>query len=57
MSSNVDWKDDKLFYPSLDELGELCGKLTRNFVIRSDYGLYETTVYLYKNTLCERSPD
>ena len=49
MSTNVDWERDDLFHLSLDKLTAfLCADLSRNFVIRNDYGLYEYTVYLYK---------
>lgn len=48
MSPNVDWEDPKLFYYSLDRLTKfLCKELSRNIVIRHDYGLYEYTVYIY----------
>lgn len=49
MSKNVDWERDDLFHLSLDLLSDfLCKKISRNFIIRSDYGLYEYTVYIYK---------
>lgn len=49
MSKHVDWERDDLFHVSLDELGWFLKKnLSRNFVIRNDYGLYEYTVYVYK---------
>jgi len=49
MSKNVDWERDDLFHLSLDTLTKfLCDKLSRNFIIRNDYGLYEYTVYLLK---------
>ena len=49
MSKNVDWERDDLFHLSVDQLTKfLCEKLSRNFVIRNDYGLYEYTVYLLK---------
>lgn len=49
MSKHVDWERDDLFHLSLDRLAAfLTKKLTRNFVIRNDYGLYEYTTYLYK---------
>lgn len=50
MSKLVDWERDDLFHVSIDELGWfLKNKLSRNFTIRNDYGLYEYTVYVYKN--------
>lgn len=49
MSKFVDWERDDLFYVSLDELGWfLKNNLSRNFIIRNDYGLYEYTTYVYK---------
>lgn len=49
MSKNVDWERDDLFHVSMDSIsGFLCKNLTRDFVIRNDYGLYEYTVYVLK---------
>jgi len=49
MSKNVDWERDDLFHVSLDQLSEfLCQQVSRDFVIRNDYGLYEYTTYVYK---------
>lgn len=49
MSKQVDWERDDLFHLPLDTLaGFLTKELTRNFVIRNDYGLYEYTVYVYR---------
>ena len=49
MSKHVDWERDDLFHVSLDELGWfLKNNLSRNFIIRNDYGLYEYTAYVYK---------
>jgi SAM-dependent methyltransferase len=49
MSKQVDWERDDLFHVPLDLLATfLCKNLSRHFVIRNDYGLYEYTVYLYK---------
>lgn len=48
MSKEVDWERDDLFHVPLDRLTSfLTKRLSRNFVIRNDYGLYEYTVYLY----------
>lgn len=50
MSKNVDWERDDLFHVSYDLLTNfLCKNITRNQIIRNDYGLYEYTVYLFKN--------
>jgi SAM-dependent methyltransferase len=49
MSKQVDWEREDLFHVSLDKLASfLCLNVTRDFVIRNDYGLYEYTVYIYK---------
>lgn len=49
MSKDVDWERDDLFHVPLNQVSLwLTGNLTRNFVIRYDYGLYEYTVYLMK---------
>lgn len=49
MSKQVDWERDDLFHLSLDTLASfLCRRITRNFVIRNDYGLYEYTTYVYR---------
>lgn len=49
MSKAVDWEREDLFHLSTDLLINFLTKdLTRNFVIRNDYGLYEYTVYIYK---------
>jgi SAM-dependent methyltransferase len=49
MSKQVDWEIDTLFHVPMDDMANfLTKKISRNFVIRNDYGLYEYTVYLYK---------
>lgn len=49
MSKNVDWERNDLFHWGLDEMSAfLCKEVSRDFVIRSDYGLYEYTVYVYR---------
>lgn len=49
MSKHVDWERKDLFHLPFDELASfLTEKVSRNFVIRNDYGLYEYTVYVYK---------
>ena len=48
MSKHVDWERDDLFHLPFDALAEFLTKeLTRNFVFRNDYGLYEYTTYAY----------
>ncbi|MBI4383710.1 MAG: class I SAM-dependent methyltransferase [Nitrospinae bacterium] len=49
MSKQVDWEKDFLFHLPLDTLAFfLTRELSRNFIIRNDYGLYEYTTYVYK---------
>jgi SAM-dependent methyltransferase len=49
MSKQVDWERDDLFHLPHDILASfLCKSLSRNYIIRNDYGLYEYTVYVYK---------
>ena len=49
MSKSVDWERTDLFHVSLEKMSEfLCNDITRNFVVRNDYGLYEYTVYILK---------
>lgn len=49
MSKEVDWERDDLFHLPFDTLAHfLTASLTRNFVIRNDYGLYEYTTYVYR---------
>jgi cyclopropane fatty-acyl-phospholipid synthase-like methyltransferase len=49
MSSHVDWERDDLFHLPLDTLAAfLTKRLTRDFIIRNDYRLYEYTTYLYR---------
>lgn len=52
MSKAVDWEREDLFHLPADLLiSFLTKELTRHFVIRNDYGLYEYTVYVYKEPL------
>ena len=49
MSPQVDWQRPDLFYLPLDTLAAfLVEDLSRDFVIRNDYGLYEYTTYVYR---------
>ena len=50
MSKHVDWERDDLFHVSFDQISTfLSQQLTRHFIIRHNYGLYEYTVYAYRN--------
>ena len=49
MSKQVDSEVDTLFHVPIDDIANfLTKKITRNFIIRNDYGLYEYTVYIFK---------
>lgn len=49
MSKAVDWESDVLFHPDPGWLLAMIGRgFTRNYVLRNDYGLHETTIYLYR---------
>ena len=49
MSKQVDWERDDLFHVSLDEIAWFAkNNMSRNFIIRNDYKLYEYTVYVYR---------
>lgn len=49
MSKHVDWERPDLFHVPYDMLAAfLTRRLTRRYVIRNDYGLYEYTVYVLK---------
>lgn len=50
MSKQVEWERDDLFHLPMDELANfLARKISRHFVIRHDYGLYEYTTYVYRD--------
>lgn len=49
MSHHVDWQRDDLFHVPFDMLAAfLKTKLSRHFLFRADYGLYEYTTYVYR---------
>lgn len=49
MSAHVDWKRDDLFHWPYDKaVAFLSERCSRHLVIRADYGLYEYTVYVYR---------
>ena len=49
MSKQVDWEREDLFHLPFDTLAEFLRKeLSRHFVFRNDYGLYEYTTYVYR---------
>jgi len=48
MSTHVDYERDDLFHLSHDSLADfVVNNLSRDYLIRSDYGLYEYTTYVY----------
>ena len=50
MSKQVDYERDDLFHLPLDMMADYVAKnLSRHFIVRNDYGLYEYTVYLWRN--------
>lgn len=49
MSKYVDWERNDLFHVDTKDICDfLIENLSRNFIIRNDYGLYEYTVYVYR---------
>ena len=49
MTKNVDWEREDLFHLSLDRLTSYVSRnLSRSYIIRSDYGLYDFTLYIYR---------
>jgi cyclopropane fatty-acyl-phospholipid synthase-like methyltransferase len=51
MSKQVDWEREDLFHLPFDLLAAfLKEEISPNFVIRNDYGLYEYTAYVYRQS-------
>jgi SAM-dependent methyltransferase len=51
MSKQVEWERDDLFHVPFDVLAEfLTNNISRHFVVRHDYGLYEYAVYVYRES-------
>jgi SAM-dependent methyltransferase len=49
MSHHVDWEREDLFHLSFDTLAAfLKAQVSRHFIFRADYGLYEYTAYVYR---------
>lgn len=49
MSEHVDWKRDDLFHVPFDRMADILhANLSRNYIFRADYGLYEYATYVYK---------
>jgi hypothetical protein len=49
MSTHVDWQREDLFHWPFDAAADFLASLSKHFVFRQDYGLYEYTAYLYKD--------
>jgi SAM-dependent methyltransferase len=51
MSKQVDYERDDLFHLPLDVMADFVTRnLSRHFVVRADYGLYEYTVYVWRES-------
>jgi hypothetical protein len=51
LTKQVDWERDDLFHLPVDRLLTfLSREVSRHVVIRHDYGLYEYTAYVYKDS-------
>jgi SAM-dependent methyltransferase len=49
MSTLVDWQSDTLFHPDPARMIAFLGRsISRHVVMRNDYGLYETTYYVFR---------
>lgn len=48
LSSNVDFKNKKDFHYSSSDIIKICNKLSRNYELKHNYGLYEFTINCYK---------
>ncbi|RBB95712.1 SAM-dependent methyltransferase, partial [Pseudomonas sp. MWU12-2115] len=49
MSKEVDWERDDLFHVPVTQLTHfLSRELSRHYVVRHDYGLYEYTTFVYR---------
>jgi cyclopropane fatty-acyl-phospholipid synthase-like methyltransferase len=51
MSKHLDWEREELFHLPFDLLAAfLKTEISRHFIIRNDYGLYEYTAYVYRRS-------
>ena len=49
MSTHVDWTRDDLFHLPIETATDfIASELSRRFVVRQDYGLYEYTVHVHR---------
>jgi SAM-dependent methyltransferase len=52
MSKSVDFESEELYHPDPSSLLRFIGReITKHYVLRNDYGLYETTIYLYQDAV------
>jgi SAM-dependent methyltransferase len=57
MSKHVDWEREDLFHVPFDRMAELMrDNLSRHYIFRGDYGLYEYTTYVYRQASSQDSP-
>ena len=56
MSPIVDWERDDLFHVPFETLTRVVSGLSRRFVIRHDYPLYEYTTYVFRDAEPAREP-
>lgn len=57
MSHAVDWQSEELFHPDPTALiGWLGRHVSRHFTLKNDYGLHETTVYVYREPSAIAAP-
>lgn len=48
MSTHVEWQRDDLFHLPIEQATDfIASNISRRFVVRQDYGLYEYTIYVY----------
>lgn len=54
MSKYLDWERDDLFHMPFDPVAAFLDReISRHFVVRHDYGLFEYTVYVYRTPLSD----
>ena len=57
MSKSVDWESEQLYHPDPGALLAFTAReMTKHYVLRNDYGLNETTIYLYREPLRATEP-
>jgi SAM-dependent methyltransferase len=56
MSKYLDWERDDLFHLGFHDVAQFLDlRISRHFTIRHDYGLYEYTVYVYRESEVQMS--